>query len=430
MVSSSECPRCSQQALIVNHISIESDCHPIKSCSIKVLGEIYRSGELCDIEIRARHEDGVTWGSVRGHRFVFSLVSPVLRRMIQWEQERFDKEKNGYNLMSITLDEVNFRTVVACVDFLYFGLINISARFEDLMELGRIADLLDINTLREAVVKTAIGMITVSSCAHLLQSARECGLFEVEERCMLFALRSFSHISKTPAFLELDEAVVANLLADDRLTGCKEETLYEILLLWATYGEPQRRLSNLDGETADCNISCCCCPSDTCKPSQADGSSITLDNSAEKPLRGEQLFLLLCYAAMSDDYLAGRVRPDAARLGLSAVAAAADEASALPPHRRGAARARGGSGPAAERWSELGTAGELRGHAGSVEALAAYGARLVSGSRDGTIRVWDPRARLCEAVLTERCGSTPPPPFLPGVHNPCNCPPLSTGIPA
>ena len=53
---------------------------------------------------------------------------------------------------------------------------------------------------------------------------------------------------------------------------------------------------------------------------------------------------------------------------------------------------------------------ELAGHSGSVRTLAFYGDKLLSGSTDGTVRLWDFAAILRPGGATGEGDETAPPP--------------------
>jgi len=113
------------------------------------------------------------------------------------------------------------------------------------------------------------------------------------------------------------------------------------------------------------------------------------------------LFGRVRFALLGDEYISRRVRTDASEHGWTDVLHAADWALSLSPsERHAAALPRGGSGPSLEEWGALDPRSELKGHAGAVEALAYWAPQwvneaagnllfLVSGSRDGSIRLWD-----------------------------------------
>ena len=72
--------------------------------------------------------------------------------------------------------------VGAMVDFVYKGSVCIAADIEQLFSLGKLADRLDIASLRRAVVDRAQELLTIDTCAIFLQASRFSGLPELEER--------------------------------------------------------------------------------------------------------------------------------------------------------------------------------------------------------------------------------------------------------
>jgi hypothetical protein len=401
--------------------------HPLKMWDPELLSEMYRTEELCDTEIWVRNYDASTLCCRRAHKFVLSLISPVFRRMIHWEEKKRASRAEAGLFLTITLNDVFLPTLTACLDYFYTGTVKMSCHdLDQLIELGKLADLLDVSSLREAVVSAATRLITPVTCAQILQSARDGLLTDLEDKCTSFALRNLPQVTCTPCFLDLDEEVLDNLFADDRLTGFNEEALYEALLLWVAHGDPGRHLVNLvqystsvtdsnadppgPDPIADEDRVAHVCRLDTpnvalqgCLGGPADIPNF-LASLSSTSARGEHLFELVRFCAMADDYLRGHVSSDAVRLGLPVLAAAAASAAALPPHRRGRHCARGGSGPEAAAWRRLtwSSSGEMAGHAGSVEALAVHGRWLVSGARDGSVRLWGMESSKCEVVLNER----------------------------
>ncbi len=74
--------------------------------------------------------------------------------------------------------------VGAMIDFVYKGSVCIAPDIEQLFSLGKLADRLDIASLRRAVVDRAQELLTIDTCATFLQASRFSGLPELEERLM------------------------------------------------------------------------------------------------------------------------------------------------------------------------------------------------------------------------------------------------------
>jgi len=106
----------------------------------------------------------------------------------------------------------------------------------------------------------------------------------------------------------------------------------------------------------------------------------------------------------------GRVLDDARAMGIPKLAEFVDR-DIQKARKQGRAR-RGGYGPSTDQWQSLHTHGDpLKGHAGSVEALVWYSptdggdACLISGSRDGQIRLWSAGSRVGEILQTGQADS-------------------------
>lgn len=133
--------------------------------------------------------------------------------MILWERSQTADDPAR---LTLRLEEVDSVVVGAFVDFVYQGRVTISANIELLLALGKLADRLDVASLRRAVVEQAQELLTVDTCAMMLQASNCSGLPELEHQCIRFALKHFMEVSAHPAFLCLEHSVLQDLVADDR----------------------------------------------------------------------------------------------------------------------------------------------------------------------------------------------------------------------
>ena len=137
-----------------------------------------------------------------------------MRRMILWERSQAT-DPNPARL-TLRLEEVDSAVVGAFVDFVYQGHVTIAANIELLLALGKLADRLDVTSLRRAVVEQAQALLTVDTCAMMLQASNCSGLPELENQCIRFALKHFIDVSAHPTFVCLEQCVLQDLVADDR----------------------------------------------------------------------------------------------------------------------------------------------------------------------------------------------------------------------
>jgi hypothetical protein len=372
---------------------------------------------------------------------VLSLVSPVLRKMIAWEQHRqyravfsswtSDQEQGAQSgapedancdlpILRISLPEVEIEVLQRFMQFVYTGKITCCAGVKDLVKLGRLADILDVRSLQEMVESAARQMLSVHTCGSLLQFSIDCCLSSLRKHCTRFALENFVAVSQTETFPRLHYEVVEALLGDDRLACAREEAVYEGLSFWLrenfrtdavvvdqqhhhhrndceAHDEASHRDADNQGHTA-------------ADHDAAERKSQALELSQTERTRLKQLISTVRFALIPDTYLRDVVQADAHRLDCAELSDAAHAALAMPSAERLAVERRGGCGPELEQWMGMKMATELKGHAGPIDTLAVYGqSRIISGSRDGSIRVWNTETGACEGVLSipgeVACGS-------------------------
>lgn len=400
-------------------LTIADHGEPLASWDNNVILELYKEGELADVVIRARDfANGASWVSKEVHSFVLALASPVLRRMINWEKQRTissdgsHRKKDSSGLV-LEFGEEDHRVVAALCDFIYTGETQVFGGPQQLVALCKLADQLDVQRLREAVVEAARQSLAVSTCALMLQACRHAGVPELEEACMQFALKNFEEVSQTAPFLDLHAEYLASMLADDRLQASSEAVVYEALVMWMTGGRPGRRLSALSqldppalwsmpveltegGEGGGAggahqaqHADLCAAPSaQSSRSSEADEDEDE-DEMAEGGVLKSDLLDCIRFGLLRDEYLKARVLEDARRWGCGEMEAKAEKALRMDPAARNGISSRSGSGPDEAAVQRYRVRHVAKDHAGCVAALAVYGHVIVSGSRDGSIRLFD-----------------------------------------
>ena len=297
--------------------------------------------------------------------------------------------------------------------------VQIVGGLQALVELGKMADRFQVETVQNTVEHAVLSRLTVENCASVLSLTCESGLERIQCASRALALREFDAFASSAGFVKLGEELLGSLLEDDELRSESEERVFEAVLRWTTRG------------------------------------------GAAGAARGGGLLRKVRFPFMAAAYLETAATAQLAAHGLGALAAeglglkdmdgppwCGDrleqlDATALVPRRAGHAS-----------WGSLLQRGELRrptglrnlcvalhdgsfdksvcvgccdgsvlvwcrstlkcsmvlyGHSRAVWALAPVGERLVSGSDDADIRVWNMRgpARqrgMCLRVLKGHTG--------------------------
>ncbi len=374
-------------------------------------------------------------GSCRAHKVVLSLVSPVLRKMIAWEQHRqyrtvlnnwtCAQQHGAHNgateetdcelpMLRISLPEVEIDVLQRFMQFVYTGKISCCAGVKDLVKLGRLADILDVRSLQEMVESAARQMLSVQTCGSLLQFSIDCSLSSLRKHCTRFALENFVAVSQTETFPRLHYEVVEALLGDDRLVCRHEEAVYEGLSFWLKENlKTHNVVANQHHRHDDSGVHDEASHRETDHQTDhniAESKVQSLELSQTERIRLKQLISTVRFALIPDTYLRDAVQVDAHRLDCAELSEAAHAALEMPSAERLAVERRGGCGPELQQWMSMKIATELKGHAGPVDTLAVYGqTHIISGSRDGSIRVWNTVTGAREETLSipgeVACGS-------------------------
>lgn len=373
------------------------DEHPCKGWDLETLRSMLAEGELLDLELRSRAQDG-TWIALRVHSLIMALVSPVLRRMILWEGSRGAGEGAGAAGCSkckvLELEEVHSSVVEAFIEFVYKGFVHISPQIENLLALGKLADRLDVVSLRRAVLAQTQQLLTVHTCAIFLQASHFSGLPELEERVFHFALERFVEVSVYPSFHRLDQVVLENLVADDRLSVPNEEAVLVALMQWRL----GRAAEGLDVQAEGWERLLNCVRFAMISPSFLESGEAVLAEQINCSELRKRLYArtAACANGGSEAYPA----QEAAWETRSSEVHMIDKSLDVIPAERGALQMpRGGSGPGQDWCSRVKMAMELKLHSGAVEAVTYYRGAVISASRDGCIKLCSAHTGRVDQVL-------------------------------
>ena len=98
----------------------------------------------------------------------------------------------------------------------------VDAAGNELMQVARVAEYLQMEAIREAVEDRLMGKLTIITCARLLSGAVEGGLLSLQKACRSMALKGFIALVDTHDFPRMPSDVHISLLKDDALQSKKE----------------------------------------------------------------------------------------------------------------------------------------------------------------------------------------------------------------
>ena len=164
---------------------------PILNCG-DALQELYARGELMDVVIRVEDRmegrEGGVGEQLLAHSCVLAATSPVLRKMLTggFRESRSLDLKSGMRV--IALHEVSSLQVKQLLEWIYTGCASVDDTHE-LMLLGKLADVLDVQPLYELVIQHALLDLSGDTCAEILQCAHDTGLSRIKHPTLDYALK-------------------------------------------------------------------------------------------------------------------------------------------------------------------------------------------------------------------------------------------------
>ena len=107
-----------------------------------------------------------------------------------------------------------------------------------LVELARLADLYQMNEVRDALEREAINCLTVQTCSELLDASAESGLLSLEAASLSLALDRFDAVAETTGFLSIGSSALRVVISNDDLCSSREERVLAAVARWL--GAPER----------------------------------------------------------------------------------------------------------------------------------------------------------------------------------------------
>jgi hypothetical protein len=300
-------------------------------------------------------------------------------------------------------DEVIFSKFVAlgCGESVTIG-----RGLEELVGLGRMADLYRMEAILSDVEEAVLNRLTMESCGLILTMTCGSGLVRLETESRNLALRKFDRFAECAGFLRVSEEALGSLLDDDGLISESEERVLKGVVRWMKGGPG----GEIRGEDLLRKIRF---PSMSGLFLVDEARSMLPENSAMKSLVLESSLLKHLssnlWVEMELNCLDAAVLVPRRGTGVNWAKCtsrgdtrlkAGQLVYSVSAHRRGFVCGGLGNG-SIKVWNRATLEEErtLTGHSGTVWALISVEGWLISGSFDHTIRVWDVATWCCERTL-------------------------------
>lgn len=214
------------------HVDIVAQMSGKECFPLDVLDEMRSKAELCDVKILLEDSSVVC-----AHRLVLCCHSSYFRVMFVNQQFRESK------LVEIPLKQVPENIFQYVLRFIYTGKCRLPQA--QLFEVLQCANMLDFSRLVELICETLARNISIDNCLDMLAGAEAVGVLQLRQTCFRYVLKNFSIavVSCKRAFLALDEALLKELLEKDSLSASEEFT-FEIAVDWLRATKASEKTAN------------------------------------------------------------------------------------------------------------------------------------------------------------------------------------------
>ena len=389
---------------------------------------------------------------MKANSFLLSLCSPVLQTMICGSFT----EGAGRQMVVQDVDGAAFVKVLD----LWCGKENQEVQnVSELLSMGTVADRFQMTEVVSSIVEAVIGQLSVEVCCDVLSWGGRAWLERGEAAARELAVERFEEVAATGGFMRMSEEMVWSLLEQDRLGVGTEEAAFEAAVTWMKGGDGDllrgRGLlrairfphmgweylgsrvrealhGGLDGEWVGAVVE----EAMRAKAALRDGVEMdvrllgpkAMMRRVEREVRWEHyrnnadggrrlqghthtvMAVAVWEGRVCSGSIDGTVRVwNRATLEEERVLLAEGDRFQVLSLAVWGGRVINGHSNRLLVWSLHSGECEqvLQGHSGIVSALAVHGSRLVSGSDDGSIRVWTMGAAApwaCERTLTGHMG--------------------------
>ena len=187
------------------------------------LQRLRQNKSTCDVVIVG--SDGTS--EFHAHKAVISAVSPELGSLINEKQNR---------LVLAGVDEQSLRLLV---DFIYSG--HASVAEEHLPTVLGLSERLCIPGLRQSCAEHLLRQLSIENAIRFRNLGQVVKCTELYEAAHHLIMDEFHAVSQTPSFLELDAAVLKELISSDDLAIASEKDVFDAVIRWAEHDETNRK---------------------------------------------------------------------------------------------------------------------------------------------------------------------------------------------
>eukprot|EP00611_Tribonema_gayanum_P012067 TRINITY_DN2257_c0_g2_i7.p1 TRINITY_DN2257_c0_g2~~TRINITY_DN2257_c0_g2_i7.p1 ORF type:complete len:623 (+),score=204.48 TRINITY_DN2257_c0_g2_i7:1975-3843(+) len=314
------------------------------------IAELYDKQVLCDVVLKVRGVEFRAHKSVlMGYRsFLGSLMSTDMREGRQSCIELGDTET----------DPELFRCLL---DYMYGKTLNVE--LSNVARLLQVANQYQVVGLRQQLSEILMSHLNVTNSVQMYMVAEECACDDLQAAAFKKMTTSFATACKREEFAALDERQLIHILSSDCIIDCDEFVVYEAAVRW-------------------------------------------LNANATRMARASHVLSLVRFPLMDAGLLSDVIKhaPIMQRPECSALLTEAWEHKALVASGRAGFTDSARTRPR-RRSCSFQNHTLLMEHSDAVSALAIVADKLVSGSWDLTIKVWDTKTWLCERTLSDHTGT-------------------------
>lgn len=190
------------------------------------INDIYQAKQFCDVVIKVEDTE------IRAHKVILASCSKYFRAMFTT-----DLKEGSENV--VELKDVSEDAVQKVINFMYTGRIQIIT--ESVQELLHVADLFDLQEVREACTDTLIRNLSPENCISMTNLAEAHSLKALGKASMKYAHQNVETVLQSQEFLKTPITQVKQLLSSDELNINSELTVFDGVLRWINNDKASRQ---------------------------------------------------------------------------------------------------------------------------------------------------------------------------------------------